>query len=787
MRYPKIKILTAAVSCAVAVSAANVSAQEPFVIEEVLVTAQKRTQSSQDIPLAVQALSADVLAQNGITTLSDLSSISPGFKFADTQGTNNVSALRGVNSFAFGFGLEESIPFYLDGVYLGNGFDMLGELLDVERVEVLKGPQGTLFGRNASGGAVSVITKKPTNEFEAEVGGGAGNFGLVTTRAVINVPLIDNVLAVRAGFSSRDRDGWQTNVITGQEDGFAQDRKNGFLRALWSVNESLELEYSGDWSRQQDHSGYRTINTVRPGSPLFQGLWGQANPVSFYNEDSIDQAAAGDRAPLISLAGGAIIAPLAPAGSIPEIIQDRKISGNALKANWDVNSDLVFSSITSYRTVETIVGADADGGDLGLANSFQTGETKELNQEFRLNGVSESLDWLAGVNYYKQERDASITTYLSSLIALQRLGLAGLRTAVTETSAGENETESYSAFADATWHLTDRFNLTAGLRYTRDEKTFTLIDAGNDSFNGQGLIYPNIDQLADPSVSSWDDTWTDVSGRLAVDYAYSDDVMIFASISQGYKSGGFNTRLTVEGNPVQGFISPEFATEPFDEETNLNYEVGIKSDLLDGRLRFNSSVFYYVYEDLQVLLADGNSPVARTVNASEVTGYGWDNEITYLAAPGLSFSFNALLLDAEYTEDVIDNTGVLRILEGAERPWAPKWAYTFAADYSVDMGDVGEFRANFTYAHQDDQFMRATQVTQSYSDEDNTQEAYGILNGRLSFYSANDHWELGLWGKNILDEAYRNNLIASSDSVAGILMAFPGEPRTFGLEAVYRF
>ena len=757
--------------------------QESLMLEEVVVTAQKRAQSLQDVPISVQALSGDMLAQNGVSTLSDLSSISPGFKLADTQGTSNVSALRGVNSFAFGFGLEESIPFYLDGVYLGNGFDMLGDLLDIQRVEVLKGPQGTLFGRNASGGAISVIRNKPQNEFEAEIGAGVGNYDLLTTRAIVNVPVIDDVLLVRGGVSTRDRDGWQTNVVTGKDDGLEQDRTSGFLRALWLVNESLEIEYSGDWSRQKDHPGYKSVSTVRPGSAVWESVWSQADPASFYSERHEDNAS-GDRG--VSLAGGAI--PLVPSETPPDIIQDRKISGNALTATWDINEDMTLTSITSYRKVDTKVGNDADGGDIGMANSWQVGTTKEFNQELRINAAWENVDWLAGFNYYKQDRDMDVTTYVSSIIALDRIGLVGGRdTQVTEISAGENETESYSVFGDATWHLTERLNLTAGIRYSYDEKSYSLIDAGNDTFNNQGILYPNYDQLYDPSTTSWEDDWSNVSGRIGFDYALNDEAMLFGSISQGYKSGGFNTRLTVEGSADEGYTSPEFATEPFDEESNINYELGVKSDLFDGRLRFNSSVFYYIYEDLQVLLADGNSPVARTVNASEVTGYGWDNELVYRATEGLTLSLNFLALNAEYTDDVVDGTGVLRVEDGSTRPWSPDWAATMAVDYYLDLGGSGELRTNLTYSYQDDQFMRNTQATQNYTDEDNSQDAYGLLNGRVSFYSANERWEVALWGKNLLDEAYKGNLIASSDSVAGVLMAVRGEPRTYGLEAIYRF
>ena len=489
----------------------------------------------------------------------------------------------------------------------------------------------------------------------------------------------------------------------------------------------------------------------------------------------------------ISAAGGALQIPLAPAEATKDIIQDRKIIGNAFKATWDMNEDMTLTAITSYRKADTKTGFDADGGNFGLVNSWSTGTTKEFNQEFRLNVAWDSVDWMTGVNYYNQDRSQKDTTYLSSLLSLQRVGLSAQDLNITETSAGDNETEAYSVFGDATWHLTDALNLTAGLRYSYDEKTFKLNDSNNDTFMDNGLVYPNYDQLPDPSTHSWDDNWDNLSGRVGVDYTSDDDVMLFATISQGYKSGGFNTRLTVDGTAETGYVTPAFALAPFDEEKNINYEIGVKSELMDGRMRFNSSVFYYVYKDLQILLAEANLPVARTVNASEVTGYGWDSEIVYLATEDLTFSANFLALNAEYTEDVVDQTGTVRFEKGSKRPWSPDWAGTIAMNYVIDLGDTGELRTNLTYSYRDDQLERGTQVTETYTNEDNSQKGYGLLNGRVTFYTADEHWEVALWGKNILDEDYRNNINASANSVAGVLTTVQGEPATYGLEATYNF
>lgn len=770
---------------ALALSATGTQAQQQM-LEEVVVTAQKREQSLQDIPLALQALSSDTLKQNGIATLSDISNISPGVKIADSQGAFSSAAIRGVNSFAFGFGLEESVPFYLDGVYLGNGSSMLGDLMDIQQIEVLKGPQGTLFGRNASGGAINVRTNRPNEEFEGSLKVGAGNYDLRTTQGILNVPLVEDTLYLRGGFSTRDRDGWQTNVTTGEEDGFAQDRWSGNIKALWLASDTLEVELTSDWSNQNDHTGYESINAVRP-TATWNLVYSQASPESFYDERNNDFAS-GDAGFSIMLpdgSGGFITTPIIPAEAV-DIAQKRKIRGNGLKVTWDISPAMSLTSITSYRQAETYQGLDADGSDLGVVHSATTGSTEEYNQELRLNYTGDRVDWFAGLNAYRQDRDAKFFVSASSLVALGQIGDAGLGTNINETSAGFNKTESYAIFGDATWHTTERLNITAGLRYSYDAKSYRLQDMGNDTFNGGGILFPNADQLASADMQAVHDNWNNLSGRLAVDYQLNDNVMLYASISQGYKSGGFNTTLTME-NTGGGFVTPEHATEPFDEETNINYEIGLKSDWLDNRIRLNSSIFQYVYQDLQILMGDSSSPVSRTINASEVTGRGWETDLTFMATENLSLLLNLSLLDAEYSDDVLDAQGTLRFEKGSERPWAPEVSGLIGVDYQAHLADLGTLRANLTYSYTGDHYQRSPSITEDIATSANEQKAYSVLNGRLSFYTEAEHWELALWGKNLLDEHYRSFINGSTLSTGGILQTVIGEPRTFGLEAIYNF
>ncbi|GAB3282413.1 TonB-dependent receptor [Parahaliea aestuarii] len=773
---------TASLAVAVITASGQVQAQQRQVaLEEVVVTAQKREQNLQDVPLAVQALNADALRQNGIDSLSDISDISPGVKIADTQGAFSTAAVRGVSSFAFGFGLEESVPFYLDGVYLGNGSAMLGDLLDVQQVEVLKGPQGTLFGRNASGGAINVRTNRPGNEVEASVSVGAGNYDLRTVQTLFNAPLIEDKLLMRGGFSTRDRDGWQTNVVTGRKDGFAQDRWSGYVKALWLASDAVELEFSSDWSEQDDHIGYENANAINP-LATWLAVYDQANPESFFDEKNNDFASGNNG---LSLDMGGFTVPIIPADAV-DPAQKRKIRGNSLKVTWDINSALMLTSVSSYRQTDTAQAVDADGSDLGLVNTSSSGSTEEYNQEIRLNYSSNAIDWFAGVNAYRQDRSATGYAFASSIVSLGRLGLAGLGSNVSESSAGSNKTESYAAFGDATWHVSNNLNLTAGLRYSYDAKSYRREDTGNDTFNGGGILFPNLDQLADPDMQAVHDNWSNISGRVAVDYHLTDDTMLYASVSQGYKSGGFNTTLTVESTDA-GFITPAYASEPFDEETNINYEIGLKSKLLDGRLRLDSSIFQYIYKDLQILMGDSSSPVSRTINASEVTGRGWETDLTFLATERLSLNLNLSLLNAEYSDDVYDAQGTKRVAKGTERPWAPEVSALIGINYEVPLADIGSLRTNLNYSYTDDHYQRSPSLVESLPDSANRQEAYSILNGRISFYTPAENWEVAVWGKNLLDERYRSFINGSALSLGGVLQAVIAEPRTFGIEASYHY
>ena len=311
----------------------------------------------------------------------------------------------------------------------------------------------------------------------------------------------------------------------------------------------------------------------------------------------------------------------------------------------------------------------------------------------------------------------------------------------------------------------------------------TLIVAINDG----GIVFPTVDQLEDPADVKVEDSWNNLSGRVVVDYHFAEDILAYLSVSQGYKSGGFNTTRTV--GVVDGeFTTPASSTEPFDEETNINLELGVKSLLLDGRLRLNSSIFAYEYDDLQFLLGDADAPVTRTVNAGSVDGYGLDAEGYFLINQNFSVFANVALLHTEYGEDVIDNAGNVRILKGADRTFAPKYSGTLGIDYSSNIGAMGEIQANVSYSFTGSHIQSGTTTAVTFNDLDVIeQDAYSIINARVSWLSRNGDWEVALWGKNLTDEYYTTLISGGGATTSGVAIDYAAEPRTFGINVIYDY
>lgn len=716
-------------------------------LEEVLVTAQKREQSLQDVPIAVTALGADGLEQAGIRTLSDVSQLVPGLTITDTQSETTGISMRGISSNDFGFAVEQSIPVYLDGVYLGLGTSLMGDLTDIAQVEVLKGPQGTLFGRNAAGGAVSITTAPVEDDFSGELRAGFGNYDLTTAAGTINVPIIEGTLGIRINAGIRQRDGWQKNLISNKEDGYEQDRWYTRAKIAWTPTDAVSVEWSSDFKEEDDNSGYYYL--LESDIPV-----SDYNPVVFDTEGTT--AANGNFA-----IGSNVVA-----GESLNYRIEREIEGHAAKVSWDISEALTFTSISSYRTLEYAIDEDNDGTEFLLLNVRSFMDAEEYSQEFRINGNTDALDWFVGASAYGQKSEGSVTDSFGSFL---------VGAAVTEVNIVESEVESYGLFGDVIWAATDKINLTVGARYSYDEKTQDILTPNQDTLGlGFNLVFPSVGQLTDvngtpdPTLANLKSDWDDFSLRSVIDYRVNDDSMVFFSVSQGYKSGGFNSFPIVDLGEFFPLTTPG-QLEPYDEEKVTSYELGIKSELMERRLRLNASVFYYDWDDLQVQIT--RDKALFTINAGKAIGKGADVELTFQATENLVFTANLGWLSAKYDEDVPGSD----IRDGDELLYSPEFASTLGVDYTVFLGDELELRTNMSYSYNGDQYLSSTTEENSYS----------LFNARVSLLSSSDTWEVALWGRNLTDESYLDTV--SDFSEIGYISARRNEPRTYGAEVIYRF
>ena len=803
MKYKHISLISP-LALAISMVSPMVVADNGFEIEEVIITAQKREQSLQDVPLSVQALGADQLKQNSVNTISDISNLTPGLSIGGSQQTGGAAeiSVRGVSTLTISAGLDASTPTYLDGVFLASPL-ILRELSDIARIEVLRGPQGTLFGRNAAAGAISVTTTAPTDEFEGSLELGYGSDDLFTARGVVNIPLTDS-LRLRTSFAGRNRDGSISssngtdgvNSGNGGSDFLTQDHVAFRSRLAWDVSDSVSADFSGDFYKQNDltitNTTTRFLDNGGGFLPFVPGV---------------------NIAPITSLGDKTLPSRTLADGSFDDPDFNVESWGLSARFNIELSDNLSLLSLTSYRKdefFEAISIGDSISLDVGITTPFLTGaigdisnDTKAFNQEFRLSGASDAVDWFVGLNYYYSEVVESEFRPLSPV---------GFGTAGT-TYTAEIETNSGALFGDAIFHLTDTVNLTVGLRYSYDEKEIELpdnnipiaaLDPGRAASSGAAVAGGLLTQTGERANAKAD--WDDLSGRIVLDVSLTDDVLVYASVSQGYKSGGFNSVIS----------DGQFLDDPFDKEKGLNYEVGTKSTFLDGRLRINGAFFYTDYEDFQTQVADPTPGSVQAINlTADADILGAELEATYYFNENFSLTWVSGWLNSQYSDEVLVTGGgvtAVAVEENQDLVRAPRFTHTLSANYLVPLGDAGELRLTASYNYTESQRLLNSPVSQLndslnggtrgaiglppvefFRDGDVRAEHRSLVNARATYTPTNEQWAVSIWGTNLTDEEFAETTRIAPDNA---LLSFVGaastsyvrnEPRAVGIEFTYNF
>ena len=710
--------LAAAVSAAVTLSGAS-QMSHALELEEVVVTAQKREQSSQDIPIAITAFTGDRLDDLGLTNSNEIAAKVPNLDIASPTGEGGVAVvfIRGVGLNDFATNNTGPIGMYVDEVYAGSSNGQVTMLYDIERLEVLKGPQGTLYGRNTTGGALNIISRAPTEELEGYIRGTYGDFdsGENETKleGAVSGPLTDD-LRGRLAFVKYDSDGYMKNLTSG--DYVEKDIYAWRGRLDWTPTDRLDFALNIHSSRNDSDSD----------------IYGNSESGTDFREEF--------------------------ANITPELDVDQ--DGASLKIGYGLTDSIELLSITAYDELDKEQAEDADASNATLVHTFFGVETDTFSQEFRVLGDTEHSNWILGAFYW----DDDLTQ--DQWVDLQDTGLP-----TPSVYNNEQETTTWAVFGQTEYSINEQWVVTAGLRYTQLDvdfdytgTAFLMADTSTDPLT---VIVPgewnNSDSLDDDSVS----------GKLGLSWMPGDELMVYGTLSKGFKGAGFN------GN----FIVDPFVDQDYDSEDLLAYEIGFKSTLLEGLMQFNGAAFYYDYSDAQVF---NNAPVpllglpSNTIRNADVTQYGGELDLTWAPVDGLFLQLGLGYTDATYDEDVDDPvTGLLEI-DGNRVQNTPEWSAFGLVNYEWDLGNVGSLSAQLDATYTDDVYYSA------FEDSVIGQDAYTITNARLAYKTADESVEVAVWGKNLSDKEY-SPYAFDLRADFGFVQEFFGRPRTLGVDITYCF
>lgn len=723
-----------------------------YAIEEVVVTARKRVESLQETPLAVTTFSPTEMAERGFSDISQISESTPGLTFNTTaanSGSSNAAVIfiRGIGQSDFYPQIDPGVGIYLDGVYISRTTGGVLDVVDISQVEILRGPQGTLFGKNTIGGAIVVNTKKPASSFGGGIELLLGADNRRDLKASLNLPISDAILS-RWSLSSLARDGYVTSQYDGSEYG---DVDSLSARGLitWDVSDSLSLDLSGDITKKREASAGSVLLNVANGSHPGDGtsafVWntlvaptlpGGASGANLFNQQWLSND------PYKNYADGQLSR------------SNLDLWGAAATLNWAISESLEFKSISAFRSSDSDTLRDGDGSPLTILHPATLIEQEQFSQEFQLSGDYDGLNWLLGLFYMKEDIYYDMPVDIAF---------------VATENHGDVANESRAIFAQGSYRITDKLNLTAGVRYTEDDKSNDtvvktrsnpgFVAAGPGVIGGALPVPPGIPLLID----SASETFKQTSALLTVDYSVSDEFMLYASYSEGFKSGGFSQRIAFPRAKAPSF-GPELVT---------SYEAGFKYSGWQNRLRLNGAAYFVDYEDLQVVVFNQIEPINENAGEAEINGL--ELELLLLPSENLEISSSLGYTNAKYTQ--IDPGSLIN--KSNDLAYTPLKTASISAIYTLALNDeLGKIKFRMDWSYRDDSFFDALNTVK--------QDAYDLINAAIIYTSADENWQLILSGKNLTDEEY---LIAGFSDLPTSSFADGSYARSrqWGLSAKYQF
>lgn len=755
-------------------------------LEEVMVTAQKRSESLQDVPVSIAAFSSNDIQAFRFRDPAEIAEQTPNLHTNGVIGAGTpVFSLRGISTFDYSLNHNSPVAVYIDEVYKGTHALLAVPFFDLERVEVLRGPQGTLYGRNSTGGAINFISKKPGFEQDGFLSMGVGNYNLTEAEGAINLPVSDT-LAVRVSGTWAKADGWYKNVLPGVKDAFAIDDRAIRVGVLWAPSENFDATIRLTTAKSNPvHGGTKYAdNNLPPGT--FFGTY------SFYN----------------SLGATTLTDPNQNGLGFWEYNsqQDKRrlieTDSASLTMNWLLGGNYTVTSITSYDEGEVLNPDETDAAEPVLYDAEFRAKTQQFSQDLRLTSDLEGpFNFVAGVYYFQEkvngsnqygtalDLDLNIDGVVDSLdctdpLAIAYGGAPSPGGAATETlfqsfgfslgayatygcriaASFEQEKTSLAGYFDGNYSLSDDVTVRFGVRYTRDEAKLSKVNSHQALADFTPLFgYINggsLDPLATDPAGDQKNTDNEATGRVGIDYKFDSGNMVYASYSKGYRGGSYNGNAWYDVSEAN-WAKPEYIDA---------YEVGFKSVLWNERVRLNASAFHYEYEDQQIIEADGLTFLQNLINfgSSEITG--GEIEATIQATPTLKIQVGAGYADTKIKDGIFNGFDV----SGQDLPYTPDTNINASVKWDMLSFDAGDLTLWLDSSYRSD-------ANTLVGGEAVTIDGYTLFNGRLSFNAEN--WSVSVWGRNLTEEKYYTAFFDLD--YFGVAYGNPGAPLTFGAEFSY--
>jgi len=733
-------------------------------IEEVVVTAQKRAENLQSVPVSVSALTENQLDRLKLDDSSALTSQIPNLQVNGIVGeASPVFSLRGVSMFDYSLNQSSPVAGYVDEVYKGN-FAIFGvEMFDLARVEVLRGPQGTLYGKNTTGGAINFITRRPDFENEGYVRLGTGNYGRIEAAGALQGALVQDRVAARLAFTYTKADGWFKGV-NGTPDMDAVDQYGVRLGVLFRANDDLDflLRYTHSRQKANDYG----IKAVPGPNGVGAGLYALFNSIDPVLNPKTDYYRAG-------LDDDQIETSYHPK-------RKQTTDGASLTVNWAISDAAALTSITSWDKGKLFNPEDTDGSPLQTAEIPYFGRTKQWTQDLRVASTGETaFSYIVGAYFSREKIFNSTELRLFNDIDINLDGAINFQDCLDGLDGGlggagcrfgnqfDQDRKSYAAYADTSYALTPAVKLRLGLRYTKDkgdQKNFVSQLRGPEGVPLANLIPGdpvNLDATASRSLSN-----QKVTGRLGLDFTLANGNLLYVNYSRGYRSGAFNAQAFFDSSELT-VVKPETIT---------SYEAGMKSQWLDDRLQLNLSVFRFTYKNQQVIDVDPITLAQPLKNLGSSRVSGAELELVARPVQQLTLRGGMGYLDAKLRSATLRGED----LRGKRLPNAPKLTATLSGDWDVVQVGNGQVTLHMDGSYAGNQYFEPFNVRRM------RQDSYVLLNARLGFTGGDGAWEIAGWVRNLTDKFY---ITSAADLLGGFGFDYThrGAPRTYGVEASYHF